>query len=77
METIADYKARILSYIEGKNPLEVQRKTPELLADLVHAGAIVQPQPAPRPLLLRYLEPLSTPDPLHPIFAYVPTCIAQ
>lgn len=35
METIADYKARILSYIEGKDPLEVQRKTPELRADLV------------------------------------------
>lgn len=35
METIADYKARILSYIEGKDPLEVQRKTPELLADMI------------------------------------------
>jgi hypothetical protein len=35
METVADYKTRILSYIEGKEPLEVQRKTPELLADLV------------------------------------------
>ena len=35
METIAQYKARILSYIEGKDPLEVQRKTPTLLADLV------------------------------------------
>src|SRR5271166_1011493 len=35
METIADYKARILSYVEGKDPLEVQRRTPELLADLV------------------------------------------
>ena len=35
METIADYKARILSYVEGKDPLEVQSKTPELLTDLV------------------------------------------
>jgi hypothetical protein len=35
METIADYKARILSYVEGKDPLEVQHKTPELLAGLV------------------------------------------
>ena len=35
METIADYKARILSYVEGKDPLQVQRKTPELLADMV------------------------------------------
>jgi len=35
MESIADYKARILSYVEGKEPLEVQRKTPEILANLV------------------------------------------
>ena len=35
METIADYKARILSYVQGKDPLEVQRNTPQLLADLV------------------------------------------
>ncbi len=34
METSTDYKARILSYVEGKDPVEVQRKTPELLADL-------------------------------------------
>ena len=35
METIADYKARILSYVQGKDPLEVQHKTPQFLADLV------------------------------------------
>ena len=35
MSTFMEYKARILAYIEGKDPLEVQRKTPELLADLV------------------------------------------
>ena len=35
MATFMEYKARILSYVEGKDPLEVQRKTPELLADLV------------------------------------------
>jgi hypothetical protein len=35
METSTDYKARILSYVEGKDPVEVQRKTPELLADLI------------------------------------------
>jgi len=35
METFAAYKARILSYVEGKDPLEVQSRTPERLADLV------------------------------------------
>lgn len=34
METIADYRARILSYVEGKDPLEVQTKTPELRRQL-------------------------------------------
>jgi hypothetical protein len=52
METIADYKARILSYIEGKDPLEVQRKTPELLADLV----VQFPE---RKLYERYVPPKS------------------
>jgi hypothetical protein len=32
MATAADYKARILSYVEGKDPVAVQRETPELLA---------------------------------------------
>lgn len=35
MATAAEYKARILSYIEGKDPMEVQRETPLLLAQLV------------------------------------------
>ena len=35
MSTFSEYTARILSYVEGKDPLEVQRKTPALLADLV------------------------------------------
>ena len=48
METIADYKARILSYIEGKDPIEVQRKTPELLADLVVSVPEKKLQSAPR-----------------------------
>jgi hypothetical protein len=34
MATPAEYKARILSYVEGKDPLEVQRQTPGLLAQL-------------------------------------------
>jgi len=35
MATQADYKARILSYVEGKDPVEVQRETPITLAKLV------------------------------------------
>ena len=35
MATPAEYKARILSFVEGKDPLEVQRQTPELLAQLI------------------------------------------
>jgi hypothetical protein len=35
MATAAEYKARILSYIEGKDPIAVQRATPAALAQLV------------------------------------------
>lgn len=35
MATAAEYKARILSYIEGKDPIIVQRETPVALARLV------------------------------------------
>src|SRR6201996_1424610 len=35
MATAAEYKARILSYIEGKDPIAVQRETPEVLAKLI------------------------------------------
>jgi hypothetical protein len=35
MATAAEYKARILSYVEGKDPVEVQRETPELLAQAI------------------------------------------
>lgn len=36
MATPADYKSRILSFVEGKDPLEVQRQTPERLAQLTN-----------------------------------------
>ena len=36
MATAADYKARILSYVEGKDPIAVQRETPQVLAELVN-----------------------------------------
>jgi len=32
MSTAAEYKARILSYVEGQDPVAVQRETPQLLA---------------------------------------------
>ncbi len=35
MADFAEYKARILSYVEGKDPIEVQRQTPEVLAQLI------------------------------------------
>ncbi len=34
-ETIAQYTARIASYIEGKDPLAIQRQSPETLARLI------------------------------------------
>ena len=39
MATAAEYKARILSYVEGKDPVEVQRQTPALLAQLTDGVA--------------------------------------
>jgi hypothetical protein len=36
------------------------------------AGAIVEPKPAVRPLFHGYFEPLTAPDPLHPIAAHIP-----
>src|SRR5260370_15696603 len=38
-----------------------------------HARRVVQPQPPARPLFLRHLQLLATPDTLYPIFAHVPT----
>src|SRR5271163_2143 len=42
-----------------------------------HARPIVQPQPPARPLFLRYLYPLATPDALYLIFAYLPSSTLQ
>ncbi|HKD83314.1 MAG TPA: DinB family protein [Terriglobales bacterium] len=38
METVAEYKARIMSYVEGKDAMAVQRETASALAQLI-AGA--------------------------------------
>jgi hypothetical protein len=37
-----------------------------------HARTIVEPEPPSWLLLLRNLEPLATPDTLHPVFAHLP-----
>ncbi len=49
MATAADYKARILSYVEGKDPIEVQRATPELLAQAIKGASDnkLRTRPAP------------------------------
>jgi hypothetical protein len=41
------------------------------------AGPIVEPKPAPWPLFLGYFEPLTAPDPLYAIAAYLPSGIVQ
>jgi hypothetical protein len=41
------------------------------------AGPIIEPEPASRPLFLGYFKPLTAPDPLHPIAAYIPPGIVQ
>lgn len=39
METVAEYKARITSYVQGKDPMAVQRETPPALAQLIRGVA--------------------------------------
>ena len=53
---------------------------PHMIASLrpePDAGSIVEPEPASRPLFLGYFEPLTAPDPLHPVAAHVPPGIVQ
>ena len=53
---------------------------PDMIAPLrpqPHAGAVVEPQPAARLLLLRNLQPFAAPDPLHPILANIPARFPQ
>ena len=49
METVAQYSARILSYVEGKDPLEIQRGTPEVLARLLDGQPETNLQQRPTP----------------------------
>ncbi len=49
MATAAEYKARILSYVEGKDPVEVQRETPELLAQAIQGASDDQLRHRPAP----------------------------
>src|SRR5690606_3480361 len=41
------------------------------------ARPVVQPEPSPLWLLLRHLQPLLAPDPLHPLAVHVPPRITQ
>jgi len=41
------------------------------------AGSIVEPEPASWPLFLGYFEPLTAPDPLHPIATDIPPGLVQ
>lgn len=60
-----------LDEVEAPDVIAMERPQP-------YAGAIVQPQPASRPMLLRDLEPLTTPDPLNPVLAHLPPgCLQQ
>ncbi|KGB27071.1 hypothetical protein HPDFL43_00038490 [Hoeflea phototrophica DFL-43] len=42
-----------------------------------HAGAIVQPEPSFLLLLLRDLQPFTSPDALDPLVVHLPACIVQ
>lgn len=41
------------------------------------AGSVVEPEPAPRPLLPRYFQPLTAPDPLNAVTADLPARLAK
>ena len=42
-----------------------------------YTRSIVEPQPPARLLLLRNFQPFTTPDPLYPVLANMPTCPLQ
>ena len=66
-------------------PAVVRHRAPEVLTPHLvrphwsqpHARPLVQPQSSTRPLFLRYFQPLTTPDALHPILAYLPASPLQ
>lgn len=49
METVAQYAARIRSYVEGKDPLAVQRETPQQLSRLIEGAPEVKLKARPQP----------------------------
>jgi len=49
METVAQYAARIRSYVEGKEPLAVQRQTPILLARMIEGVPEAKLKARPQP----------------------------
>jgi hypothetical protein len=49
VSTIAEYKARIMSYVEGKDPIAVQCETPRILAQLIEGVSESKLQQRPEP----------------------------
>jgi hypothetical protein len=47
------------------------------LGPKAYAGAIIEPKPPSFGLLLRNLEPLSPPNPLHPLVIHFPAFLSQ
>ncbi len=60
----------VLDEVVGPDMVRPLRPQPD-------AGLIRQPQPAPFRLTLRHLQPLPTPDPLHPLGVHQPARAAQ
>jgi nucleotide-binding universal stress UspA family protein len=56
--------------VVGPNLVDPLRSQP-------HTRPVVQPQPSPRFLFLRHLQPLPPPDALHPILAHLPARFTQ
>ena len=55
-------------------------EAPDMVAVLwaqPNAGAVIEPQPAPPRLLLRYFQPLATPDALNPVPADLDPALVQ
>ena len=48
-----------------------------VLRATTHAGSVIQPQAAPFWLLLRYFQPLATPDALDPFVVDVPALMTE
>ena len=65
-------------YTVSQNPRPVSAKNADTgTGHPAYARTIAQPQPPSWPLLLRYLQPFASPDPLHSILAHRPPRMLQ